>query len=122
MPQHCSKKHGFPWGEGMGAIFALDEVFWYLSPSAGVCLNGDVCLVGSSGRAPAHEHPSALRQESGLFLGFPRRSATAGWGSRVPHFLISPPCRLQIHVPPGVPQPHPAGLPPARPVPEPALA
>ena len=36
MPQHCSKKHRFPWGEGTGAIFALDEVFWYLSPSAGV--------------------------------------------------------------------------------------
>lgn len=118
MPQHCSKKHRFPWGEGKGAIFSLDEVFWYLSPSAEMYPDGDMSLAGSSDHARAHEHRSALRQESGPFPGFP-----AGCGSRVPDFLVSPPpCRLQIHVPPGMPQPYPAGLPPAGPVPEPALA
>lgn len=89
MPQHCSKKHRFPWGEGKGAIFSLDEVFWYLSPSAEMYPNGDVSLAGSSDRARAHEHRSALRQESGPFPGFP-----AGCGSQVPDFLVSPPVQI----------------------------
>lgn len=95
MPQHCSKKHRFPWGEGKGAIFSLDEVFWYLSPSAEMYPNGDMSLAGSSDHARAHEHRSALQQESGPFPGFP-----AGCGSQVPDFLVSPPradCRYTCH-------------------------
>jgi len=86
----------------------------------GVLVPLHVCLAGSSGRAGAHEHRSALRRSWSL-PGVPPCSPTAGCSSGVPHSLLSPPCRLQIHVPPGMPQPHPAGLPPAGPVPEPAL-
>lgn len=38
----CTQEGRIPWGEGVGAIFALDEVFWCLSSPAGVCLNGDI--------------------------------------------------------------------------------
>lgn len=30
----------------LGRGFALGEVFWYLTPSPGVCLKGDMCLAG----------------------------------------------------------------------------
>lgn len=107
---HRSKKHGFPWGEGAGAAFALDGVFWSISSSGGGCLSGDVCLAGSFGHTGAHEHRSILQQECGPFP------------VSDPSLLISLPCRLQIHMSPGVPQPHPAGLSLAGPMPRPALS
>lgn len=74
----------------MGAVLALDGVFWYLSPPAGVCPNGDVCLAGSSGHAGARE------QGSDPFPGLPQQQA-AGLGCLTFSFLPCADCRYTCH-------------------------
>lgn len=90
---HRIQEHTIPWGEGVGAIFALDEVLRCLSSPAGVCLNGDKCL------APALTLLESLWLQSSPFPWFPHCPPAPSCSSGVPHAVLSVPadCRYTCH-------------------------
>lgn len=118
-------------GKGREAVW----VWWGLGTSC-VCVGAPA----GGGKAAGHEvgalsmpehhnmrFPGEGAREQALQTGFAAACPRLQLGDPAPGVPGSPPitvwvltvlsslCRLQVHVPPAVPQPHPAGLPPARP-------